>query len=314
METGKLKDYLKTILDMEKELIVLNNTISNLQSNITNLENNIPNEPYKPFIDKKNFIVEFFRCFFAPFIIGRGCVGVFIIIAIIIMYLMLQSSIEWGQNDTIFKIIGIVIAYIVICILIAIVKTNAYNHKEKNTYPMRMKQYESDMYQYEEECRKRNINIKIFSQQLADSKNTYNKTKNMRDEYYSLNIIPDEQYWDIVPVSMFYQYIKDGRTYSLERNPVTADVGAINMYEEEKDRKIIITQLSQINESISRLQQVLYDAIQDCKQQTARLTDGINSMHADIIENKKYSAISAYNSQQSVRLQHRQNDILYYRY
>ena len=86
------------------------------------------------------------------------------------------------------------------------------------------------------------------------------------------------------------------------------------MYEEEKDRKIIITQLSQINESISRLQQVLYDAIQDCKQQTARLTDGINSMHADIIENKKYSAISAYNSQQSVRLQHRQNDILYYRY
>lgn len=60
METGKLKDYLKTILDMEKELIVLNNTISNLQSNITNLENNISNEPYKPFIDKKNFIVEFF--------------------------------------------------------------------------------------------------------------------------------------------------------------------------------------------------------------------------------------------------------------
>mgnify|MGYP004657162537 CR=1 FL=1 len=44
------------------------------------------------------------------------------------------------------------------------------------------------------------------------------------------------------------------------------------------------------------------------------LQDGINSMHADIIENKKYSAISAYNSQQSVRLQHRQNDILYYRY
>lgn len=66
---------------------------------------------------------------------------------------MLQSSIEWGQNDTIFKILGIVIAYIVICILISIIKTKTHNSEEKNTYPMRMKQYESDMYQYEEECK-----------------------------------------------------------------------------------------------------------------------------------------------------------------
>ena len=104
--------------------------------------------------------------------------------------------------------LGIVIAYIVICILISIIKTKTHNSEEKNTYPMRMKQ----------------------------------------------------------------------------------------------------------NESISRPQQVLYDAIQDCKQQTARLTDGINSMNDNLIENNRYSAISAYNSRQSVILQQRQNDILYYRY
>ncbi len=169
------------------------------------------------------------------------------------------------------------------------------------------------MEQYKRDSEKYNAYIQRLKKELRDLKETYCKLKEMRDKYYQLNIIPKE-YWNIVPVSMFYQYIKNGRTYSLTRNPNSSDIGAINMYEEEKDRKIIITQLNRMNDSIRNYQSILYEAIQESNSQTERLASEINSMNNNIAEGNRYTALNAYNSQRLVELQQRENDILYYGY
>ena len=135
-----------------------------------------------------------------------------------------------------------------------------------------------------------------LSAMLPKLENDYNAmikvnkvTINTLNKFYALNIIPNK-YRSFVPVSMFYDYILNKRTYSLERNPVTSDIGAINLYEDEKLKNIIITELRKMNrnlEAIREGQQILYAEIKQANAQTHQLLRDINSNITDFKENVK---------------------------
>ncbi len=108
---------------------------------------------------------------------------------------------------------------------------------------------------------------------------TLKVTSETLSSYYNMNIIPIK-YRSMLPICMFYDYILNKRTYSLERNPVTADIGAINMYEDEIYRGLII---SKLNEAIQKLdmirqnQTVFYERMQEAQSRTHELLNGINN-------------------------------------
>lgn len=93
------------------------------------------------------------------------------------------------------------------------------------------------------------------------------QSRNYLENLYQRNIIfPKYRYF--VAVASFYEYISSGRSQSLELR--LGDKGCYNIYEEEIDRKIIISQLNMVLSNLSSIrngQYVLYTAIQDAEQQ-----------------------------------------------
>jgi hypothetical protein len=129
----------------------------------------------------------------------------------------------------------------------------------------------------------RNNEISVILPKLEAEKNsmqeTYRMTCQTLNKCYDTDIIPVE-YRSIIPVCMFYDYISNGRTYSLKRNQNAFDEGAINMYEDECFRRAIIDKLDIVIERLDELKQgqkVLYNAIQDGNIQTKRLLSEINT-------------------------------------
>ncbi len=148
-------------------------------------------------------------------------------------------------------------------------------------------------------------NVDIINRQSANEKfmavipklqNDYNTmakvnkvTANTLDKLYSLNIIPTK-YRSFIPVSMFYDYILNKRTYSLERNESTSDIGAINIYEDERLKRLAITEMQKINQNLEAIregQRILYQEMKSANEQTHRLLNDINANITDFKNNVK---------------------------
>lgn len=122
---------------------------------------------------------------------------------------------------------------------------------------------------------------------LSCMKNIYSDTAETLEKYYAVNVIPND-YRSMVPVCMFYDYIKNKRTYSIERNPVTSDIGAINMYEDEMYKRLIVTKLNDVISNLNRIQQnqaVLYDAVMESNRETQRLIKSVDDNISDFRNN-----------------------------
>ncbi len=78
------------------------------------------------------------------------------------------------------------------------------------------------------------------------------KTYEARDTLYAANIVFGK-YRDIVALSTFYEYLMAGRCASLEGSN-----GAYNLYEMEIRANMIVTQLTQIEESLQKIQRTQY--------------------------------------------------------
>ncbi len=106
---------------------------------------------------------------------------------------------------------------------------------------------------------------------------------------YEKDIIPTK-YRSFIPVSMFYDYILNKRTYSLERNESTSDIGAINIYEDERLKRLAITEMQKINQNLEAIregQKILYQEMKSANEQTHRLLNDINANITDFKNNVK---------------------------
>ncbi len=116
----------------------------------------------------------------------------------------------------------------------------------------------------------------------------HNLTVQTLDKYYAKNIIP-RKYCELVPICMFYDYLINLRTYSLERRG--ADEGAINMYEDECYKRLILSKLDTIIDrldEISSNQGVLYRAISEGNDKTQRMMQSINGNISSVNQNLQF--------------------------
>ena len=119
-------------------------------------------------------------------------------------------------------------------------------------------------------------------QNIAQTNATINQINAALNTAYSVGIIP-KKYRSLVPVTMFCEYIENGRCVALSGHE-----GAINLYENELRQNLIISKLDSIRSDISGLadnQFRLYQSLNSANTQIANLTSSYNAQNALISHN-----------------------------
>lgn len=154
----------------------------------------------------------------------------------------------------------------------------------------------------------------ILNNEIKDAEDLLSKLYHARNELYAADVIY-EKYRNIVALSTFYEYLMSGRCDSL----VGAD-GAYNLYESETRANLIISNLTEINKSLDKIQQTqylicsqlkamnraldtvnetltaAYNTIIDIKADTTGIRENTNDMNSYLEQISKNSSIVAHNT------------------
>ena len=262
MDSSKLLEYLSIVIDLEKNKYSQEEVIKRLNSDISSYQNEfqsnlvlneIVDDVSKNTKDFNNIKVDesgkglmyFLMCYV-------GCIGV----GLGLIAYNLSHSIS---NAMVFGIIGV---FVCGSIPVLIWKNIVKNRRERSVIQMQRRMRADNDLKQNRQLRNDEISL-IVPKLEAEKKSmqeTYKVTCQALEKCYELDIVPIK-YRGIVPICMFYDYIFNGRTYSLKRNPNAFDEGAINMYEDELFKREIV---------------VLYNAIQEGNRQTHKLLNEIN--------------------------------------
>ena len=151
------------------------------------------------------------------------------------------------------------------------------------------------------------IKNELIETEIKEAEKLLCETYKALNELYSYDIIFGK-YRNFVAVSTFYEYLSSGRCVTLEG----AD-GAYNIYESEIRANQMISQLSQVIDSLDKIQQnqyVICSAIQESNRNLAQLNRSMNSavsalndinvttknMNSTMEKISEHAAVAAYNS------------------
>lgn len=281
MDTSKLLEYLSIIIDLEKNKYTQEETIKNINNSISsyqsefnnnlslneksdNIRQNISNfENIK--VDESGKGIMYFMIYYV------GCIGAGLGV--------IAYNIAHSMGIAI--ILGIIGAVIGGSIPVLVWKNIMKNRRERTIIQMQRGMRADNELKQNRQLRNNEISLAVpkLEAEKKSMQETYQLTCQTLKKCYAVNIIP-EKYRNIVPVCMFYDYIFNGRTYSLKRNPNAFDEGAINMYEDEIFRNIIKDKLDIIINKLDDLregQKVLCRVIEEGNRQTHKLLNDINS-------------------------------------
>lgn len=124
----------------------------------------------------------------------------------------------------------------------------------------------------------------ILKKQLVQVNDTLNK-------YYSLNVIYKE-YRELVPITMFVQYIESGRC-----NTLTGHEGAYNIYHQELMAKRILDKLDEVLAETRNTQWILKNAINDSNRKIDSMCKMLNLIEQHQAVNAYYNEVNARNTQ-----------------
>lgn len=300
MTYEQLKKYIYIILDMEKNVYIQNRTLENLYQKRNSLG-------YRSRIDIPELNKA--KTDYAEYMLRAGlvCAAIGFVIGTIT---------RWGDfwnSSGIFAIIlaplfGLFIALItglaggiVIGPFIAISVRKKEQDEYDSDYQYRMSEYnrqkEADENRVKNEltyrCRIQN-DIEALERQHSDSKSHLEKM-------YGCNIIHSKYRHNIIAISAFYQYLSEKRTYCLEFNQNTGDRGAYNIYNEEVQRGIIISQLNLVLNKLDQVvtnQVILQRTMIDANNKINYLSNDINNMSRQLNSSiQQQTAIQNYNAQ-----------------
>ena len=281
MDTSKLLEYLSIIIDLEKNKYTQEETIKNINNSISsyqsefnnnlslneksdNIRQNISNfENIK--VDESGKGIMYFMIYYV------GCIGAGLGV--------IAYNIAHSMGIAI--ILGIIGAVICGSIPVLVWKNIMKNRRERTIIQVQRGMRADNELKQNRQLRNNEISLAVpkLEAEKKSMQETYQLTCQTLKKCYEINIIP-VKYRNIVPVCMFYDYILNGRTYSLKRNPNAFDEGAINMYEDEIFRNIIKDKLDIIINKLDDLrecQKVLCRVIEDGNRQTHKLLNDINS-------------------------------------
>lgn len=154
----------------------------------------------------------------------------------------------------------------------------------------------------------------FLNDEIKAAEDLLSKLYHARNKLYAADVIY-EKYRNVVALSTFYEYLMSGRCDSL----VGAD-GAYNLYESETRANLIISNLTEINKSLDKIQQTqylicsqlkamnraldtvnetltaAYNTIIDIKADTTGIRENTNDMNSYLEQISKNSSIVAHNT------------------
>lgn len=252
MQTARLKEYLKMLVDLEKQLYTQEKVIADLEYTIPRLgyRRNIC-EPQRGSVEVcDNETINFF---FVSVVVG--------IIGIFIKFLRIPCMVIAG-----FYLLLAAMGYI---------NGSAENDRREQRYREEYQEYKNavlqDSVRVENEL-KRKV---LLEAQLKKLKNMNAKTKMTLQKLYNRNII-HPKYRGLIPVCSLYGYFDTGVCTQLEGHE-----GAYNKYDTESRLDYIICKMDEVLkhlEEIKSNQYQLYSAIRESNAQFDKLISNTNYM------------------------------------
>lgn len=302
MTYEQLKEYISIILDMEKNKYIQEITLEYMYKKRNSL--GIKRDIEIPYRDNaKTDYGEYMLRVGLIFATIGFVIGIFV---------------KWGDfwdSSGIFAVIlaplfGIFIALIagissalIIGPFVAMGVSNKEQTEYNSAYQIRLREYEHQKSNDDNRVRKEIVLRGKIQRDIDLLESKYNESNKHLGKFYSYNIINEKYRHDIVAIASFYQYLDEKRTYSLEYDRKTADKGAYNIYNEEAQRGIIISQLNQILSKLDRVlenQQVIQRALRDANSKINYLSSNINKMsNAMEAAIQEQTAIQMYNAERT---------------
>lgn len=252
MQTARLKEYLKMLVDLEKQLYTQEKVIADLEYTIPRLgyRRNIC-EPQRGSVEVcDNETVNFF---FVSVVVG--------IIGIFIKFLRIPCMVIAG--------------FFLLLAAMGYINGSAENDRREQRYREEYQEYKNavlqDSVRVENEL-KRKV---LLEAQLKKMKSMSAKTKMTLQKLYSRNII-HPKYQGLIPVCSLYGYFDTGVCTQLEGHE-----GAYNKYDTESRLDYIICKMDEVLkhlEEIKSNQYQLYSAIQESNAQFDKLISNTNYM------------------------------------
>lgn len=254
LDYENLKKYVNTVLQLEKEKMVLENSRVKMEQNRDSLGQNMikPKEPERTVLS-----TEWRK--------GSGSIF-FLFAALPLSILLIKFAIREGSLEGVNVWIYLVVAAALIVVGII---SNIKAVKNYDRMWMELEEeYQENRKRYDEllakEIKKRDDELALvpqINQNIDIIEAEHQKVKNLLADYYSLGVIYPVYHGDFVAIAMFAQYLNMGMCYTL-----TGHEGCYTLYEQQKLQGIIITKLnviiSQLNEISSQLRSLQYSLLQ----------------------------------------------------
>lgn len=274
--TNEYLDYLGDALTLEQQKLGQDELYKAYQEYMKDNEPvlQLESDPEKPKSEEPNMAI--------------GCGTVILILPILIIFAFLAGM--EADFTTIIAVIGMLIwggSYVGVGI---------HGKKVDRINAEKYEQEVRDVWQQNKEITQQfELDHASWSDALSQSETFYQQhdelIKKELIDFYSKNIIYPK-YRNLPAIASFYEYFESGRCDSLEGN-----YGAYNIYEDEKRKDMIISQISEIIqnlEAIKENQYQLYQRIEDVLSKVSLAEMELRSLNGDVREMSKIAIINTY--------------------
>ena len=290
----RLRDYLATILTLEKEKTILSKAIYTMNEDIISQKNSISERPGASRLSNANIAKPDLM---TPAVrlkkVLLSVLLAFIPVGIILLIWWVIKTVL-GQD---FINIALILsaASVLVCLICALAgKSNKAKIAQYNRlvgYQTQNKEKDNRQLAAYEERKKAALAVTNKLQSNLDAvRRQYKKTDAALSKLYSLNVVHPE-YRSITAIASFYQYIDTGRCSKLKGHE-----GAYNLFEDEKFKGILILKLDELSNQMRQYQSVLFYALSEINNTIDKWGSHIsNSINSQTQLMNKHYEIMEYN-------------------
>lgn len=312
LKNEDLKEYMRILLDLEKNIRIQDEAINKLNDNIRTLgiSENIE-VPQKEKVYFSDAVLEY-----GP-IVGIIC-GIIMAIIIFFQRMVWDYNIFmwiWNFVSSAFWALlwGALVAVgtgIVIGLIIAIFVFSHRKSKVNEKYQYDMQIYYSALEYDKNRVKAETIEKHFIQDKIAILKQKRSETSNLLHEMYGYGIL-HRDYHNITAVASIYGYLEKGMCRTLEFDSLTGDKGAYNIYENESKLNKIITNEEKIIKELIKIkenQRELYYAMLSVEESVNKMISGVNRTAQMLTETNSQlnrlngnTEVEVYNQQQTAR-------------
>ncbi|MBE6611417.1 MAG: hypothetical protein E7632_02890 [Ruminococcaceae bacterium] len=292
-----LREYLRSVLTLEKHRYTYTVTMHNIINNIQTIENKsstlqpeYPRRVYPPHMPEQPPKAKY-----TPKQVMTA--GIVIAIIFIVAVMVLASALGGDLSTIAMAVVATCQVWGAIIVVAAVIASQ--NKKKELAYQEYLaqvdtlnKQYAEAQNRYNQECRDAEYECEEYKRTLLKFANELRKQwdellkeRNDLDAVIEKAYAPGivfKKYRSLVPVAMFCEYLESGRCNGLEGHE-----GAYNIYESELRANLILDKLDSIAEKLDQIQSnqfMLFEAISESNSIASQLCREISSCSQAVVQ------------------------------